>query len=181
MPANLTQQYLKAEETYRRAATPEEQLQCLQEMLREAALAETVLQDEDVTQARVTALESVEQEPEAELVSPADRQKSRQQLELYLLFADPNDRDLVEGLSNILNEEGYNVAAIQFVDKAITSGDIRYRHEGQEKEVENIKLISENYLNETSANDSISLEIIDISDRYPNLATNRIELWLPQL
>jgi hypothetical protein len=35
MPANLTPQYLKAEEEYRRAATPEEELQCLQVMLKE--------------------------------------------------------------------------------------------------------------------------------------------------
>jgi ribosome-interacting GTPase 1 len=35
MPANLTQQYLKAEQEYRRAATPEEELECLQVMLRE--------------------------------------------------------------------------------------------------------------------------------------------------
>jgi ribosome-interacting GTPase 1 len=35
MPANLTQQYLKAEEEYRRAQTLEEELQCLQVMLRE--------------------------------------------------------------------------------------------------------------------------------------------------
>lgn len=35
MPANLTQQYLKAEAAYRRAATPDEELQCLQDMLRE--------------------------------------------------------------------------------------------------------------------------------------------------
>ncbi len=35
MPANLTAQYLKAEEAYRRATTPEEELRCLQEMLRE--------------------------------------------------------------------------------------------------------------------------------------------------
>lgn len=35
MPANLTQQYLKAEEEYRRAATPEEEVRCLQVMLQE--------------------------------------------------------------------------------------------------------------------------------------------------
>ena len=35
MPANLTQQYLKAEQAYRRAGTPEEELQCLETMLRE--------------------------------------------------------------------------------------------------------------------------------------------------
>ncbi len=35
MPANLTQQYLKAEEEYRRAQTLEEELQCLQVMMRE--------------------------------------------------------------------------------------------------------------------------------------------------
>ncbi|NLE37825.1 MAG: TGS domain-containing protein [Pirellulaceae bacterium] len=35
MPANLTAQYLKAEEEYRRAATPEEELRCLQVMLQE--------------------------------------------------------------------------------------------------------------------------------------------------
>jgi len=35
MPANLTPQYLKAEQEFRRAATPEEELQCLQAMLRE--------------------------------------------------------------------------------------------------------------------------------------------------
>lgn len=35
MPANLTQQYLKAEEEYRRASSPEEELQCLQVMLKE--------------------------------------------------------------------------------------------------------------------------------------------------
>lgn len=35
MPANLTQQYLKAEGEYRRATTPEEELTCLQAMLRE--------------------------------------------------------------------------------------------------------------------------------------------------
>jgi len=35
MPANLTPQYLKAEEKYRRATSLEEELQCLQEMLRE--------------------------------------------------------------------------------------------------------------------------------------------------
>lgn len=35
MPANLTQQYHKAEQAYRRATTAEEELQCLQEMLRE--------------------------------------------------------------------------------------------------------------------------------------------------
>jgi hypothetical protein len=35
MPANLTQQYLKAEAEYRRAGTPEEELECLQVMLRE--------------------------------------------------------------------------------------------------------------------------------------------------
>lgn len=35
MPANLTQQYLKAEAEYRRAGTPEEELGCLQVMLRE--------------------------------------------------------------------------------------------------------------------------------------------------
>ena len=35
MPANLTQQYLKAEEEYRRAQTPEDELQCLQVMMQE--------------------------------------------------------------------------------------------------------------------------------------------------
>ncbi len=35
MPANLTPQYLKAEEAYRRSSTPEEELACLQDMLRE--------------------------------------------------------------------------------------------------------------------------------------------------
>ncbi len=35
MPANLTPQYLKAEEDYRRAATPEEEIACLQVMLKE--------------------------------------------------------------------------------------------------------------------------------------------------
>ncbi|MFH0945053.1 MAG: GTPase [Planctomycetota bacterium] len=35
MPANLTHQYRKAEEEYRRASTPEEELTCLQNMLRE--------------------------------------------------------------------------------------------------------------------------------------------------
>jgi ribosome-interacting GTPase 1 len=35
MPANLTAQYLKAESEYRRASTPEEELECLQVMLRE--------------------------------------------------------------------------------------------------------------------------------------------------
>jgi uncharacterized protein len=35
MPANLTQQYLKAEENYRRAQTLEEELQCLQVMMQE--------------------------------------------------------------------------------------------------------------------------------------------------
>ena len=35
MPANLTPQYLKAEEEYRRAATPDEELKCLQMMLQE--------------------------------------------------------------------------------------------------------------------------------------------------
>ncbi len=35
MPANLTQQYLKAEQAYRRASTLDEELDCLQEMLRE--------------------------------------------------------------------------------------------------------------------------------------------------
>jgi len=35
MPANLTQQYLKAEEEYRRASTVDEELKCLQVMLQE--------------------------------------------------------------------------------------------------------------------------------------------------
>ena len=35
MPANLTHQYLKAEQEYRRAATADEELACLQIMLRE--------------------------------------------------------------------------------------------------------------------------------------------------
>ncbi len=35
MPANLTQQYHKAEQAYRSAATPEDELSCLQDMLRE--------------------------------------------------------------------------------------------------------------------------------------------------
>jgi ribosome-interacting GTPase 1 len=35
MPANLTQQYLKAEAEYRKAQTPEEELQCLQVMMKE--------------------------------------------------------------------------------------------------------------------------------------------------
>lgn len=35
MPANLTPQYLKAEEAYRRAQTPEEELECLRVMQRE--------------------------------------------------------------------------------------------------------------------------------------------------
>jgi uncharacterized protein len=35
MPANLTQQYLKAEEEYRRAQTLDEELQCLQVMMKE--------------------------------------------------------------------------------------------------------------------------------------------------
>src|SRR5580658_6612132 len=34
MPANLTPQYQKAEEEYRRAQTPEEQVRCLEEMLK---------------------------------------------------------------------------------------------------------------------------------------------------
>ena len=35
MPANLTPQYKKAEEEYRRAQTPDEELRCLELMLRE--------------------------------------------------------------------------------------------------------------------------------------------------
>ena len=34
MPANLTPQYQKAEEEYRRAQTPDEQIECLQQMLK---------------------------------------------------------------------------------------------------------------------------------------------------
>ena len=34
MTANLTPQYRKAEAVYRQATTPEEELKCLQEMLR---------------------------------------------------------------------------------------------------------------------------------------------------
>ena len=33
MPANLTQQYHKAEQAYRQAETPQEELECLQTML----------------------------------------------------------------------------------------------------------------------------------------------------
>ena len=35
MPANLTPQYHKAEQEYRRAQTPEDELRCLELMLRE--------------------------------------------------------------------------------------------------------------------------------------------------
>ncbi len=35
MPANLTQQYMKAEANFKAAVTPEEKLECLQEMMRE--------------------------------------------------------------------------------------------------------------------------------------------------
>ena len=35
MPANLTPQYLKAEAEYRRASSPDEELRCLEAMLRE--------------------------------------------------------------------------------------------------------------------------------------------------
>src|SRR5437867_431671 len=42
MPANLTPQYKKAEEEYRRAHTPEEELRCLELMLREDVLVQLI-------------------------------------------------------------------------------------------------------------------------------------------
>lgn len=151
------------------------------EKVREAALAARLSQDEGVLGTSRSPLQSGKQESKTGLVLPAETQKTRSELELYLHFSGPNDRELVIELGNMLKEEGYEVAGIQLVEEAMTAGDIRYRHKDQEEEVENIQIISEEYLNQDLSSEKISLRTVDISERYPNLPRNRIELWLPLL
>ena len=122
-----------------------------------------------------------ESEIEAALSSPAELQEKRNDLELYLHFSGPNDRELVEELGEVLGEAGYEIAGIDRVGGKIITGDIRYRHQDQEEEVENIRTISEKYLEQNTARRRPNLKSVDIGKRYPNQPRDRIELWLPQL
>lgn len=111
----------------------------------------------------------------------ANVQESGAEVELYLHFKSRDDRGFVEELGDRLKEKGYNVAGIQHVENAMTPGDIRYRHQGQKEEVENIRSTVEGYLNENSSLEKISLHPVYIGKIYPDLPRNRIELWIPQL
>lgn len=117
-------------------------------------------------------------------ISPALRVKEQEpdsEVELYLHFRSQNDRKFVEDLVELLKTKGYKIAGVQLVEDAMTTGDIRYRHQDQKKDVEEIKAIAEKHFNDYLPNENVDLHAFYIGDIFPEKPKNRIELWIPQL
>lgn len=91
MPANLTHQYLKAEQAYRRAATLDDELTCLQEMLREVPKHKgTDRLQADLKQKIRRAKQDVEQQRQRGVGKPAVFRLARQGAGRVLLIGGPN-------------------------------------------------------------------------------------------
>lgn len=91
MPANLTHTYLKAEQAYRRAATLEEELACLQEMLREVPKHKgTDRLQADLKQKIRRVKQDIEQHRQRGIGKPATFRLARQGAGRVVLVGGPN-------------------------------------------------------------------------------------------
>ena len=103
MPANLTHKYLKVEQAYRRATTLDEELACLQEMLREVPKHKgTDRLQADLKQKIRRAKQGIEQQRQRGVGKPASFRLARvwsgPTHAGNIVKADyvPSDRDVVE-------------------------------------------------------------------------------------
>ncbi|MGI9490998.1 MAG: hypothetical protein ACR2QF_01085 [Geminicoccaceae bacterium] len=152
-----------------------------QETEQDATSAARSLQDKRMFQKEDNKRNLIEKDLTPDPILTTEIQEAHGELELYLHFKNADDRDFVEEMSNILKKKGYKIAGVQLVENAMTTGDIRYRHQNKEKDAENIKSISETYLKDNLQIGKISLNTVNIGNLYPDLPKNRIELWLPHL
>ena len=91
MPANLTHTYLKAEQAYRRAVTPTEELACLQEMLREVPKHKgTDRLQADLKQKISRTKHEIEQQRQRGVGKPATFKIARQGAGRVVLVGGPN-------------------------------------------------------------------------------------------
>ncbi len=91
MPANLTHKYLKAEQAYRRAATLDDELACLQEMLREVPKHKgTDRLQADLKHKIRRAKQDIEQQRKRGVGKPAIFRLARQGAGRVLLIGGPN-------------------------------------------------------------------------------------------
>lgn len=91
MPANLTHKYLKAERAYRRAATLDDELACLQEMFRELPKHKgTDKLQADLKQKISRAKQDIEQQRQRGVGKPAVFRLARQGAGRVLLIGGPN-------------------------------------------------------------------------------------------
>lgn len=91
MPANLTHKYLKAEQAFRQAATRDEELACLQEMLREVPKHKgTDRLQADLKQKIRRAKQDVEQQRQRGVGKPASFRLARQGAGRVVLIGGPN-------------------------------------------------------------------------------------------
>jgi len=91
MPANLTHTYLKAEQSYRRAATLDDELACLQEMLREVPKHKgTDRLQADLKQKIRRAKQEIEQQRQRGVGKPASFRLARQGAGRAVLIGGPN-------------------------------------------------------------------------------------------
>jgi ribosome-interacting GTPase 1 len=91
MPANLTHKYLKAEQAYRRAATRDEELACLQTMLREIPKHKgTDKLQADLKHKIRRAKREIEQEHKRGVGKPASFRLARQGAGRVVLIGSPN-------------------------------------------------------------------------------------------
>jgi hypothetical protein len=101
--------------------------------------------------------------------------------EIYLHLKNEDDRAAAETLGDVLKGKGYQVRAIQIVEGAMTTGDVRYHRQDQEKSADSIRSIVETYLRDDLSIEDLKLQVVYIGDLYPNLSKNKIEIWMPQL
>ncbi|MEO8498722.1 MAG: GTPase [Planctomycetota bacterium] len=91
MPANLTHTYLKAEQAYRRASTRDEELACLQEMLREVPKHKgTDRLQADLKQKIRRAKQDIEQQRQRGVGKPATFRLARQGAGRVVIIGAPN-------------------------------------------------------------------------------------------
>ncbi len=90
MPANLTQQYLKAEAAYRAAQTPAEQLECLQLMLREMPKHKGTDRLQADVKSKIARLKMELQKSSQSTVARAAQRIPRQGAGRALLIGPPN-------------------------------------------------------------------------------------------
>jgi uncharacterized phage infection (PIP) family protein YhgE len=111
-------------------------------------------------------------------VKKLQEQISLSKLTVYLQYYDEQNKNQMEQIRNLLIQKGYAVPKVELIKHhRIPYRDIRYFHDDEEGEAQQLKADVEEFLTQNKY-PNIKFDLQNRSKAYPNVQKGIIELWI---